>query len=174
MDLFFYLLFTIIYVAIIILGVHKGIYGHIREKSRTKTAIAISVFFASVLPGAGVSGMHTSRLLRAHASVSVQNTVATISVVLSIFLPALAHINFIQYYYCKKYGIVCDEYGNNTSPKLERKPKKEKTSKKKNKKADKSSDKKKIPLVFKILIGIACVPIAAFILLLFIGFLINL
>ncbi len=171
--LLFYLLFTVVYIAGIILGVHKGIYGKIKEKSQTKTALAITAFFASVLPGAGVSGIHTGKLLRAHASVSVQNTVVTIGFVLLIFLPALAHINFVQYYYCRRYGITCDEDGDTTSPKLECKPSKSKT-RKKGKKSCKKNDKKKIPLVLKILIGIACVPVAIFLILLLIGFILNL
>lgn len=48
----------------------------------------------------------------------------TIITILVIFIPALAHINFVMYYYCKKYGINCDEHGNTTSPKLERGPSK--------------------------------------------------
>ncbi len=43
--LLFYLLFTVIYIAGIVLGVHKGIYGKIREMGHTKTAIAISALF---------------------------------------------------------------------------------------------------------------------------------
>ncbi len=164
--LLFYLLFTVIYIAGIALGVHKGIYGKIREMGRTKTAIAISAFFASVLPGAGVSGMHTAKLLRAHASISIQNIAMTICFILLIFAPALANINFVQYYYCKKHGIACDEYGNTTSPELERKPKK--------KKQRKNKEKKRIPLIVKILIGVACIPLVILALLLIIGIIINL
>lgn len=171
--LFFYLLFSILYIVLVVIGVHKGVYKKIREKSHTPKALAIAALFSSLIPGAGVSGMYTSRLLRSYATISVQSIVATICVVLIIFLPALAHINFVQFYYCKKYGINCDEDGNTMSPALERKPKKAKTIKDNPKKSNKNS-KKKLPLILKILIGIACVPIAAFILLLLIGFLINL
>ena len=36
----------------------------------------------------------------------------------------MARINQDQYYYCKKYEILCDEHGDTTSPYLERKIKK--------------------------------------------------
>lgn len=53
------------------------------------------------------------------ASGAVQDIIGTTALVLVIFLPILAHINFVQYFYCKKYKISCDEYGNTTSPNLE-------------------------------------------------------
>lgn len=166
--LFFYLLFSVIYIGLIVIGIHKGVYKKIHKKSHTPKAIAIDAFLASILPIAGVSGMLTSKLLRAYASVSVQNIVATISFVLIIFLPALAHINFVQFYYCKKYGIDCDEDGNTTSPALERKPKENK--KVKESKKTLHDKKKRIPLFIKILIGILCVPVAFFVILFIIGF----
>lgn len=104
---------------------------------------------------------------------------------LIIFLPAVAHINFVQYFYCKKYAIDCDEAGNKTSPALERRPKAAKKIKKTliserakvtpSAKADCSSgipSKKKIPLIIKILTGIVSVPIFFFIIV-FLVFLIK-
>ena len=118
--LFFYLLFSFIYVFVIILCVQKGVFALIKKKSKTKTALKISAFFGSLIPVSGVLGIYASRLMRAHTSISTQHSVITISTCLLVFLPALAHINFVQYYYCKKYGITCDEDGNETSPELER------------------------------------------------------
>ena len=120
----FYLLFSLIYVIAIILCVHKGVFARIKEKSQTKKAFIISSIFGGLIPVSGVLGMYSSRLMRSHASISTQYTVMTIITILVIFIPALAHINFVQYYYCKKYGINCDEHGNTTSPKLERGPSK--------------------------------------------------
>ncbi len=168
----FYLFFSLIYVFAIILCVHKGVFALIKEKSKTKTALKVSAFFGALIPASGVIGMYTSRLMRAHASISMQHSIMTILTSLLIFLPALTHINFVQFYYCKKYGIDCDEYGNTMSPELERKPKKVKKVKK-SKETDKNG-KKKMPLILKVVIGIAGVPIVAFILLLFIGFLLSL
>lgn len=164
-----YLVFSALYIALVVLGVHKGIFRRIKEKSQTKTFLAISAFFAALLPSAGVLGMYTSKMLRRYASVDTQNIAITVAFVLAVFLPALAHINFVQYYYCKKYQILCDENGNTTSPKLERSikektikaPKKEKTIKAK--KADtQNAPKKKLPLAAKVIIGIVSVPILFF------------
>lgn len=164
--LIFYLVFSLVYIVLIILGVHKGIFARIREKNRTKTALIISSFFGALIPCSGVLGIYSSRLLRSHASISMQYTIITIIAVLVIFIPALAHINFVQYFYCKKYSILCDEYGNTTSPKLERYYKKKRTKREKNQ----QEKKKKLPLVIKILIGTVCIPIVSFVILFIIFF----
>ena len=163
--LLFYLLFTAIYMAVIILFVHKGIYSKIKEKSQSKTALMLTGIFSELLPGAGISGMYSARFLRAHASMDIRYTVAAVGFVLLIFLIGLANGNFVQYYYCKKYGITCDEDGNETSPKLEHKPKAPKRRARKIKKV-----KKKLPLEVRILIGIVCTCAAIFLALLIIGF----
>lgn len=170
--LFFYLLFSALYIGLIIFGVHKGSFKKIRKAGNSSKVIALDAFFASLIPLFGVAGMITSRLLRAHTSVSVQNTVATVGFVFLIFAPALAHMNFVQYYYCKKYSIFCDEYGDTTSPKLEHRIKKEKA---KNKSRDTNSSstvitKKRLPLIVKILIGIAAVPIVFFVVVCLVSF----
>ena len=116
--------FSLIYVIAIIFCVHKGVFARIKEKGKTKTALIISTVFGGLTPVFAALGMYSSRLLRAHASISTQYTAMTIIAILAIFIPALANINFVQYYYCKKYGINCDEHGNTTSPKLERGPSK--------------------------------------------------
>ena len=163
--LFLYLLFSVFYIVLVVLGVHKGIFKKIKENSQTPKALAISAFFSAILPSAGVMGMYTSKMLRAHASDAVQDILGTVALVLVIFAPILAHINFVQYYYCKKYKILCDEYGDTTSPYLERKIKKKKV-KNESRKTNGSATviaKKKIPLIVKILIGIVTVPIAFFV-----------
>lgn len=113
-----YLLFSVLYVGLIVLGAHKGVFGKIKEKSRAQWVIALDAVIASVIPIAGVLGMHTSKMLRNNADVSMQNVCISIALITIIFLSALAHINFVQYFYCKKYKIVCDENGDTTSPKL--------------------------------------------------------
>lgn len=166
--LLFYLLFSILYIGLVILGVHKGVFKKIKEKSQTPKALAISAFFSAILPCAGAMGMYTSRILRAHAGVAIQDIIGQFALVLVIFLPILAHINFVQYFYCKKYGILCDENGDTTSPNLERKlkAKKIKVNNKTRKNTDAPNDipsKRKIPMIIKILIGIVSVPILFFI-----------
>ena len=115
----FYVIFSLVYMVLIILCVQKDFFAAIREKTQTKTFIIISAFFCGVMPGAGVSGMYISRVMRSYVEIDVQYTVMVVLSLVLIFIPALAHINFIQYYYCKKYGITCDENGNDTSPALE-------------------------------------------------------
>ena len=166
----FYIIFSLVYIALIILCIQKDFFATIRKKTQTKTFIIISAFFGELIPGAGVSGMYISRMMRSYAEIDVQYTVIVVLSLALIFIPALAHINFVQYYYCKKYNITCDENGNETSPNLEEKA--PKTKNKKMYKTHRKSDKKK-PLFLKILIAILCVPIAVFLLLLFIGFLLS-
>ncbi len=175
--LIFYLLFSAIYIGLVVLGVHKGIFKKIKEKSKKPKALAVSAFFASILPSMGALGMWASRVIRNNASVSTQNIITTVALVLVIYLPALAHINFVQYFYCKKYKILCDENGNTTSPNLERqiKPKVIKAKKKDHNQTNISgsnASNKKIPLAIKILFGILGVPIVLFIIV-FLVFLIK-
>lgn len=164
--LLFYLLFSILYIALIVLGVHKGIFKKIKEKSQTPKFLAISAFFTAILPGSGAMGMYTSKILRAHASVAVQDIVGNFALILIIFLPILAQINFVQYFYCKKYKIYCDESGDTTSPDLEyhKKAKRNKVERKgvlleQPNAPNSKSKKKKIPFIVKILIGVFSIPI---------------
>lgn len=96
--LLLYLNFSILYIGLVILGVHKGVFKKIKEKSQTPKALAISAFFSAILPSTGIMGMYTSKILRAHASDAVQDIIGTTALVLVIFLPILAHINFVQYF----------------------------------------------------------------------------
>ena len=175
--LLFYLIFSMFYIGSVVLGVHKGIFKKIKENSQTPKALAISAFFSAILPSTGAMGMYASRLLRAHASVAVQDIVGHSALVLVIFLPILAHINFVQYFYCKKYKISCDEYGNTTSPNLEyHKKQKRKKAEQKEVILEQSNiskgkpSKKSIPLLIKILIGILGVPAVFFIIVFFVFF----
>ena len=163
--LLLYLLFSAFYIGLVVLGVHKGIFKKIKENSQTPKALAISAFFSAILPSAGVMGMYTSKMLRAHASDDVQDILGAVALVLVIFAPILAHINFVQYYYCKKYKILCDEHGDTTSPYLEHKIKKKKVKKESHDISGSATviTKKKIPLIVKILIGIVTVPIVFFV-----------
>lgn len=115
-----YLLISLLYIGLIVIGVHKGVFKKIRKKSNVPIVLAVDAFLAAILPLAGLFGIFTSGYLRAHASAGAQDIAAAVCFVLLIFIPALAHINFVQYYYCKKYGIISDENGDTTSPMLER------------------------------------------------------
>ena len=174
--LLFYLLFSGLYIGAVVFGVHKGIFRRIKEKSQTPITLAISAFFSALIPSAGVMGMFASRILRKNASKSVQYVIGMGALVLVMFLTALAHINFVQYHYCKKYKILCDENGNSTSPELEYKVKDKNRSKSKDLNRTDTSvnfpSKKKTNLTIKILIGIISVPVA-FIIVIFLVFFIK-
>lgn len=157
--LIFYLLFSVLYMGIVVLGVQKGIFRKIRKKAQSPKAISLSAFFSALLPMAGVMGMYTSKILRAYTSIAVQNIVGTVALVFVIFIPILAHVNIVQYFYCKKYKISCDEFGNTTSPNLEP-----------TKKLKRIKTKKRIPFFIKILIGILGMPITFFLIVFLIQF----
>lgn len=114
-----YLIFSVSYVGLIVLGVHKGSFRKVRKFGSSAKVLAVDALLASSIPLLVVCGMFNSKRILAEASVSAQNTHIIICWMLLILLLALCHINFVQYYYCKKYGIDCDEYGNKTSHKLE-------------------------------------------------------
>lgn len=113
-----YMLISLLYTGLIVIGVHKGAYKRIRKKSNVPIVLAVDAFLAAIIPIAGLFGIFTSRYLRTNASTGAQDIAAAVCFVLLIFIPALAHINFVQYYYCKKYGITCDENGDASSPML--------------------------------------------------------
>ena len=115
----FYIIFSLLYIFLIVLCVQKDLFSVIRKKTQTRTFIIISASFGGLIPGAGASGMYISRILRYNAEIEVSDTVMVVLLLVVIFTPILAHINFVQYYYCKKYGITCDEHGDETSPALE-------------------------------------------------------
>ena len=115
----FYVIFIFIYVALIILGIHKMIFKKIKEKSKTKSAVMLSIIGAILIPISGMVGISISRLLRTTTSENVRDIIGIIAFVLAIFLSSLSYINFVQYFYCKKYKIICDEHGEATSSLLE-------------------------------------------------------
>ena len=148
--LLFYFIFNVIYISIIIFRIHKGMYAEKKVKHFGPVAHAIMGFLAVIFSILGRFSRSTKNLLLAHVSVRAINIFVMSSFALFTFAPVLMHTDFLRYYYCKKYGITCDEKGNSTSPKLERQPKFRPPVTPYKKPA-----KKKIPLILKILIGIA-------------------
>ncbi len=128
--LLLYVLFILIYFGLIVYGVHKGTFGRIKEKSKNKTFMIISAVAAEFIPVSGIVGMYFSKMSKKYMSEDIQDTIAILCLVLVIFGSALGYINFIQYYYCKKYSILCDVNGNEVSPLLIPKQKKKKAKKK--------------------------------------------
>ena len=119
-----YILYIAVYSVLIVIGVHKGVYSTIAAKKQSPRFLFVSSVASCILPIAGGLGMYVSRIMRKSASEDTSMIIGVIAFVFFFFLTGLSHINFVQYYYCKKYGINCDEHGNTTSPKLERGPSK--------------------------------------------------
>lgn len=113
----FYIGVTLLYTIIIIFGIHTGMYSKFKKR-RSGAFSFVTRMLSIILPSAGVFGMYTSRLLRDRGDLTVQSGVASLCFMLLIFLPGLANINFVQYFYCKKYKITCDESGNSISSQL--------------------------------------------------------
>lgn len=108
-----YIVISLLYVMSIVLGVHRGINVVARMKNKTIPALTTSISIASGL------GLIVSRFLRETVGIKIQHIVMIIGSITLIFVPLLAHINFVQYFYCKKYNIKCDENGDTTSPDLQ-------------------------------------------------------
>lgn len=148
-----YILVSVLYIASIVIGVHNGIYAKMKVKGKTLATLSTSLSLAVAL------GILISHLLKDTASMKVQYIVVTIAVVVLIFVPILAHINFVQYFYCKKYSINCDENGYTTSFKLEP----EKKQKSKEGFAQENKIKNKKNLFLKNLITLFCILVAFFV-----------
>lgn len=140
-----YLLASAIYILIIVMGVHNGKYPKIHIK-RSAISITLTVSFMAFL------GVLASRLLQNEASMSFQHIIMAISSIILIFVPSLSHVNYVQYYYCKRYNILCDENGDYESRNLY--PEKRKNP---------ENSKKKISFIIKILLLVIVLVILGFI-----------
>lgn len=114
-----YLLVSAFYVAGAVILAHRGYYRKIKEKSRTAKALKMSAFFGALIPISGTIGMSVRRAFFSHAGAGTISVMMALFVAIVIYVPALSNINFLNYYYCKKYNITCDEDGETTSPLLE-------------------------------------------------------
>ena len=116
-----YLLVSAIYVLIIVMGVHNEKYPKFHVK---KSVISVALPISSM----AFLGVFASRFLQNEFSLNIQHIIMTISSVVLIFVPSLSHINYVQYYYCKRYNILCDENGDYKSQGLCPEEKKRKIS----------------------------------------------
>lgn len=145
-----YMLVSMLYVLGIIIGVHYGVYAKIKMKSKATVFLSTSI---SLVVG---MGMIVSRVLREAASLKLQHIILTVCVIILIFVPVLAHVNFVQYFYCKKYNINCDEDGCTAS--LDLSP----TDKDPRKGKDPQDSKSKYKSFLKILLISIGLPLAIF------------
>lgn len=162
---FIYIFFLVLYTILIVMGIHKGIYQRIKEKRKNKVFLMVTNLTIAVLPCVSVIGIYISKIIRTTASKDIQNVVGMFFLILVIFLSGLSHVNFVQYYYCKKYEIACDGDGNAFSPFLECQIQKKHRTKRK---------RSPLPLFLKVLLIITCVPATIFLTLLIIGIIVNL
>ncbi|MBQ2733225.1 MAG: hypothetical protein IJF74_03625 [Clostridia bacterium] len=116
--LFFYIIFSVIYVTLIVSGVHKGVYKKAKGEIQKAKALLSAALHAAIIPTVGLICVYVSEMLRGDTSKNVKDIFMMTVFVLLFFLTALAHINFVQYFYCKKYKIFCDKNGNTNSPDL--------------------------------------------------------
>ena len=144
----------------------SDVYKKYAQMEKNKRPIEIAA--VSIISVSGTIGLVIGRIITRGLDIE-KNIIAYVAFVIFIVVSmcfSLGHVNLLKYYYCKKYKIYCDEYGNTTSPDLEyhKKAKRNKVERKKvlleqpNVSNDKPS-KKKIPLIVKILIGVFCIPI---------------
>lgn len=157
----------------------SDVYKKYAQMEKNKRPIEIAA--VSIIPVSGTIGLVIGRIITRGLDIE-KNIIAYVVFVIFIVVSmcfSLGHVNLLKYYYCKKYKIYCDEYGDTTSPDLEyhKKAKRNKAERKKvlleqpNVSNDKPS-KKKIPLIVKILIGVFSIPII-FILIVFLVFFIK-
>lgn len=157
----------------------SDVYKKYAQMEKNKRPIEFAA--VSIIPVSGTIGLVIGRIITRGLDIE-KNIIAYVVFVIFIVVSmcfSLGHVNLLKYYYCKKYKIYCDEYGNTTSPDLEyhKKAKRNKAERKKvlleqpNVSNDKPS-KKKIPLIVKILIGVFSIPII-FILIVFLVFFIK-
>ena len=106
-----YLLISAIYVVCIVVGVHDGTYSKIQIK---KSVVSIPLPISSM----AFIGVLISKFLQKESSLSIQHIIMTICCIILIFVPSLSHVNYVKYYYCKKYNILCDENGDYESRNL--------------------------------------------------------
>ena len=128
----------------------------------------MDIVAASIIPVSGTIGFVIGRIITRGLDIK-NNIIAYVAFAIFVVVSmcfSLGHVNLLKYYYCKKYKIYCDEYGNTTSPDLEyhKKAKRNKVERKgvlleQPNASNSKSKKKKIPLIVKILIGVLSIPI---------------
>lgn len=128
----------------------------------------MDIVAASIIPVSGTIGFVIGRIITRGLDIE-KNIIAYVAFAIFVVVSmcfSLGHVNLLKYYYCKKYKIYCDEYGNTTSPDLEyhKKAKRNKVERKgvlleQPNASNSKSKKKKIPLIVKILIGVLSIPI---------------
>lgn len=116
--LFFYIIFSVIYVFLIVSGVHKGVYKKAKGEIQKTKAFDGASLHAAIIPAVGLICVYISEMLRGDVSKNAKDIFFMIGFVVLMFIFAEANMYFVQYFYCKKCKIFCDENGNTSSPGL--------------------------------------------------------
>lgn len=142
----------------------SDVYKKHAQMEKNKRPIEIAA--VSIISVSGTIGLVIGRIITRGLDIE-KNIIAYVAFVIFIVVSmcfSLGHVNLLKYYYCKKYKIYCDEYGNTTSPDLEyhKKAKRNKVERKGvllEQPNASNSKSKKIPFIVKILIGVFSIPI---------------
>lgn len=144
----------------------SDVYKKYAQMGKNKRPIEIAA--VSIISVSGTIGLVIGRIITRGLDIE-KNIIAYVAFVIFIVVSmcfSLGHVNLLKYYYCKKYKIYCDEYGNTASPDLEyhKKAKRNKVERKgvlleQPNASNSKSKKKKIPFIVKILIGVFSIPI---------------
>lgn len=144
----------------------SDVYKKYAQMEKNKRLIEIAA--VSIISVSGTIGLVIGRIITRGLDIE-KNIIVYVAFVIFIVVSmcfSLGHVNLLKYYYCKKYKIYCDEYGNTTSPDLEyhKKAKRNKVERKgvlleQPNASNSKSKKKKISFIVKILIGVFSIPI---------------
>ena len=125
-----YLIILLCYLALIssynfftVLNVRNGRYSRKRAVKKNKLAFWVTT--------GALAGVNFIRLLKQSEDENINKiSIAIFGCCVISFLSELGTVNFLKYYYCKKYLLTCDESGNNASLLLTHYDKKNKLKKK--------------------------------------------
>lgn len=115
--IFSYVLFVISYCIIMLIFIKKGIFN----KEKNKKVSRASIICCSLTPVAGMIGYSLAARLNSVFEISneMAGLIAFWGCEFVVCLSSLGLMNFMKYYYCRKYSITCTEDGDTTSPHLE-------------------------------------------------------
>ena len=147
-----YLIFTSIVLVITVIYSKSSIFKYTNNIIPKKYMLPLG----ALIPFSGIVGMVIAKIV--FKNFHFENQVAVyifyvIFVVISLFF-AFGYSNYIKYYYCIRYKIYCDEFGESHSPELENK--KNKTIEKKASELKRKRRKSRRKL--KIIIGVISIP----------------
>lgn len=112
-----YVLFTILVLAYTVFCSKSDSFQRTQGEKPKKHLL----FFGALIPCSGVIGMVIAKVIFKTFDFGNQVAAYVCFAIFTIisFVFAFGYPNYVKYYYCKKYKILCDENGNTTSSELE-------------------------------------------------------